>query len=114
MSQEHILKSAGIPHKMPEDRRQARRMIPSEEAYNDKDYPADQLCIIGVKRTCRDRWRQVLNEGKRVEAKHILTMQPTLSTDQLKQMNDRQVRLVVPASPQWLGSHGRTSTSSAS
>jgi len=94
---EHLLKSAGIPHKMrPKIDGKPEVVIPSEDAYNDETYPVDQLCIIGVKRTCRDRWWQILNEGRRVEEKHILTMQPTISVDQLKQMNDRHVHLVVP------------------
>ena len=71
-------------------------VIPNEAAYHDKDYPLDKLFIIGVKTTCKDRWRQVLNEGKRVPEKHILTIQPGISTNQLNEMHKANVTLVVP------------------
>ena len=71
-------------------------VIPSVEAYYDAKYPIEKLFIVGVKTTCRDRWRQVLNEGKRVEAKHIITTQQGSSSPQLQEMKDAKVTLVVP------------------
>jgi hypothetical protein len=49
-----------------------------------------------VKTTCKDRWRQVLNEGRRVPDKHIITIQPGISAPQLAEMREARVTLVVP------------------
>ncbi len=94
---EQALTDARIPHKMrPNIDGKPDVVIPSEEAYHDKDYPLDKLFIVGVKTTCKDRWRQVLNEGKRVPEKYIMTIQPGISTNQLKEMHEANVTLVVP------------------
>ena len=71
-------------------------VIPSAEAYHDRQFPDDNLAVIGIKTTCKDRWRQVLNEGTRIEPKYILTTQPGISTKQLKAMHKAKVTLVVP------------------
>lgn len=71
-------------------------LIPGKEAYMDKDWPTDKLFAVGVKTTCKDRWRQVLNEAKRIRRKHILTIQHGISARQLVEMRDSGVSLVVP------------------
>ena len=71
-------------------------LIPGKDAYLDKDWPLDRLFAVGVKTTCKDRWRQVLNEAKRVPRKHILTIQHGISAKQLVEMRDSGVSLVVP------------------
>ncbi len=94
---EQVLKDANIPHEMrPDIDGRPDVVIPNRAAYRDPAYPVKNLFIIGVKRTCKDRWRQVLNEGKRVPEKHILTLQPGISSRQLDEMNDAKVTLVVP------------------
>lgn len=95
---EQVLKDAGIPHKMrPRDiDGKPDVVIPNEAAYHDENYPLDRLFIVGIKTTCKDRWRQVLNEGTRVPTKHILTIQQGISTNQLNEMHKANVRLVVP------------------
>jgi type II restriction enzyme len=71
-------------------------LIPGKQAYEDPNYPVSKLMIIGVKTTCKDRWRQVLSEAKRIPAKHILTIQPGISANQLEEMHKCNVRLIVP------------------
>jgi hypothetical protein len=71
-------------------------VIPSAAAYFDETYPVGSLFIVGVKTTCKDRWRQVLNEGKRVPDKYIITIQPGISAPQLEEMRESRVTLVVP------------------
>jgi len=95
---EQILLDARIPHKMRPLSIDGKPdiVVPSEEAYHDSNYPLNRLFIVGVKTTCKDRWRQVLNEGRRVEEKHLLTIQPSISTNQLNEMNKAGVRLIVP------------------
>ena len=95
---EHLLKSAGIPHEMRPAGVDGRPdiVIPSAVAYLDPAYPVEKLVVVGVKTTCKDRWRQVLNEAKRVPVKHILTMQAGISAPQLEEMTRGAVQLVVP------------------
>jgi type II restriction enzyme len=94
---EQVLTEARIPHKMrPNIDGKPDVVIPNEEAYYNTNYSLDKLFIVGVKTTCKDRWRQVLNEGKRVPKKHILTIQPGISTNQLNEMHKANVTLVVP------------------
>jgi hypothetical protein len=95
---EQMLISAKIPHKMRPQSIDGKPdiVIPSEAAYFDTRYPVEKLFIIGVKTTCKDRWRQVLHEGKRLKRKHILTTQKGISPAQLAEMHDANVSLVVP------------------
>jgi len=95
---EYILKKSGIPHVIrPKIDGEPDIVIPSADAYNDKSYPVDKLIVVGVKTTCKDRWRQVVNEAKRVPEKHILTLQQGVSKKQLTQMHESHVTLIVPA-----------------
>jgi hypothetical protein len=52
--------------------------------------------MLGVKTTCKDRWRQILNEADRIDTKHLITLQEGVSIDQFKEMQSANVRLVVP------------------
>lgn len=95
---EHLLTEAAIPFaaRSSEIEGEPDIVIPSVEAYNDPAFPEDRLCVLGVKTTCKDRWRQVLNEARRVRRKHILTLQPGISANQLRAMQEAGVQLVVP------------------
>jgi ketosteroid isomerase-like protein len=94
---DHALTIAGIPHEMrPDIDGKPDIVIPSAAAYLDSSYPTNKLRIVGVKTTCKDRWRQVLNEGKRVAHKFIFTTQPGISSNQLNEMHASDVTLVVP------------------
>jgi len=95
---EYILKKSGIPHVIrPKLDGEPDIVIPSAEAYNDRSYPVNKLIVVGVKTTCKDRWRQVVHEAKRVPEKHILTIQQGISGKLLKQMHESHVTLIVPA-----------------
>jgi hypothetical protein len=72
-------------------------LFPSAVAYKDPSFPADRLRMLTVKTTCRDRWRQVLNEADRIPAKHLLTLQEGVSETQFGEMTRAGVQLVVPA-----------------
>jgi hypothetical protein len=52
--------------------------------------------MLGVKSTCKDRWRQVLAEAARVETKHLLTLETSISTNQTDEMRAQKVALIVP------------------
>jgi hypothetical protein len=71
-------------------------LLPSVDAYHSRRCAAEHLVFLAVKTTCKDRWRQILTEADEIPVKYLLTLQQTLSSDQLQQMHDRSVRLVVP------------------
>lgn len=73
-------------------------LFPSQTLYGNPNHPDHQLRMLAVKTTCRDRWRQILNEAGRITTKHLLTLQEGVSVNQFKEMQDSNVRLVVPAS----------------
>lgn len=71
-------------------------IFPGESEYHDESFPAENLVFLGAKTTCKDRWRQVINEADRIKTKHLFTLQQGISSNQLKEMNENNVRLVVP------------------
>jgi hypothetical protein len=71
-------------------------VFPSEVAYKDLDYCAKNLRMLAVKTTCKDRWRQILNEADRIQTKHLLTLQEGVSENQFREMVQAHVCLVVP------------------
>ena len=71
-------------------------IFPSQEAYDDLDYPVSRLRMLAAKTTVRERWRQILNEANRIPVKHLFTLQEGVSENQFAQMRDENVRLVVP------------------
>lgn len=71
-------------------------LFPSQAAYRDPSFPAARLRMLATKTTCRDRWRQVLNEADRIPIKHLLTLQEGVSETQFREMTQASVQLVVP------------------
>lgn len=71
-------------------------IFPSIEKYNDDTFPANRLRMLAVKTTCKDRWRQVINEAERVPRIHLLTLQEGVSLNQYAEMKDEGIVLVVP------------------
>ncbi|MEG3166446.1 type II restriction endonuclease [Sphingomonas sp. PB2P19] len=71
-------------------------LFPSEAAYKNGAFPADRLRMLAVKTTCKDRWRQILNEAERIPNKHLLTLQEGVSVSQFKEMTEAGVQLVIP------------------
>ncbi|MEC5384676.1 type II restriction endonuclease [Uliginosibacterium sp. H3] len=75
-------------------------LFPGFAAYHDSTFPAQRLTMLGAKTTCKDRWRQVLAEADRVEKKHLVTLEPAISSAQTDEMASAFLQLVVPASIQ--------------
>jgi type II restriction enzyme len=75
-------------------------LFPSEVAYHTPRYPLDKLIFLAAKTTCKDRWRQVINEADRFKGsdktKHLFTLQQGISAQQMDEMEDEGVVLVVP------------------
>ncbi len=71
-------------------------LFPNIEAYNDPKFDERNLIFLASKTTCKDRWRQILNEADRIQTKHLFTLQQGISKNQLEEMNQYGVQLVVP------------------
>ncbi len=72
-------------------------IFPSVQSYQDANYPQSRLRMLAVKTTCKDRWRQILNEADRIPNKHLLTLQEGVSENQFNEMKVAGVQLVIPA-----------------
>lgn len=73
-------------------------LFPSESAYHDMTFDIKKICTLAAKTTCKDRWRQILNEADRLrdENKYLCTMQQGISIAQMDEMQAEKVILVVP------------------
>ena len=72
-------------------------LFPGKESYADQSFNSQRLLMLGVKSTCKDRWRQVLSEADRIKHKHLLTLEAPISIHQLQEMNFKGVTLIVPS-----------------
>lgn len=79
-----------------EDNKKPDFLFPNGEAYHNLLFPSDKLVFLGAKTTCKDRWRQVLNEANRIETKYLFTLQQGISKNQLREMKHEHLKLVVP------------------
>jgi len=71
-------------------------IFPDIETYFNEPFGSKKLIFLGAKTTCKDRWRQIVNEADRIPQKHLFTLQQGISGNQLKEMKLEGVILVVP------------------
>lgn len=71
-------------------------LFPGAGEYKDPAFSVALLTMLGVKSTCKDRWRQVLTEADRIDKKHLLTLEPGISQAQTDEMQARNVQLILP------------------
>lgn len=71
-------------------------LLPGITHYLDGGFPAHRLTMLAAKTTCKDRWRQILNEAVRIPVKHLVTLEPSISEHQTAEMQKECVQLVVP------------------
>jgi len=73
-------------------------IFPSEANYHDMLFPTHKLISLAAKPTCKDRWRQVINEADRLRGreKYLCTLQQGVSAAQMDEMQEEKVILVVP------------------
>ncbi|WP_274585406.1 type II restriction endonuclease [Neisseria leonii] len=90
-------------------------LFPGGLEYHAKDenglfiFESDKLTMLGSKTTCKDRWRQVLNEADRIPNKHLFTLQEGISDEQIREMTEENLTLVVPKNAKnSFGVFGRT------
>lgn len=73
-------------------------LFPGVTEYRNPAFNPLRLTMLGVKSTCKDRWRQVLAEADRVNDKHLLTLETAISTHQTDEMAAKRLQLVLPRS----------------
>lgn len=99
---EHLFVEHGLRHfatqAVTEGNKKPDFLFPSAEAYHDVEFPEENLRMLAVKTTCKDRWRQILNEADKISQVHLFTLQEGVSQTQYREMQDAGVRLVVPSS----------------
>jgi hypothetical protein len=96
----HIFDEEHLKHEMgkhTEGKKKPDFIFPSADAYHDHSFPVDRLRVLAAKTTCKDRWRQVINEADRVPIKHLLTLQDGVSPNQWAEMQTHGIILVVPS-----------------
>jgi len=73
-------------------------IFPGISHYHDNNFQPERLTMLASKSTCKDRWRQILNEAARIPSKHLLTLEPGISENQTEEMKTQGVQLVLPRS----------------
>lgn len=71
-------------------------LFPHINNYHDPSFPEERLTMLGVKSTCKDRWRQVLAEANRINNKHLFTLEPGISENQTDEMQANHLQLILP------------------
>ncbi len=84
--------------KMTENRSKPDFIFPGISQYQDNNFPNNNLTMLGVKSTCKDRWRQVLSEASKIKKKHLFTLEPSISCNQTDEMIANNLQLVLPES----------------
>lgn len=73
-------------------------LFPGVDEYHNPAFDSLKLTMLGVKSTCKDRWRQVLAEADRIDDKHLLTLETAISTYQTDEMAAKRLQLILPRS----------------
>lgn len=96
---ELLFTECGIQYKrtaITENKAKPDFIFPSVAAYHDPAFNVLRLTMLGVKSTCKDRWRQVLAEADRIDHKHLLTLETSISRHQTDEMQAKNLQLVLP------------------
>lgn len=73
-------------------------LFPGVAECHNPSFDSLKLTMLGVKSTCKDRWRQVLAEADRTDDKHLLTLETAISTNQTDEMAAKRLQLTLPRS----------------
>jgi hypothetical protein len=96
---ELLFTECGVQYKrtaVTENKAKPDFIFPSVAAYHDPAFDTLRLTMLGVKSTCKDRWRQVLAEADRIDHKHLLTLEASISRHQTDEMQTKNLQLVLP------------------
>lgn len=98
---EYVFVECGIRYtRAPPTERKSKPdfLFPGITEYNSSDFNSALLTMLGVKSTCKERWRQVLSEADRIARKHLLTLEAAISEAQTEEMRSHGLQLVLPRS----------------
>jgi hypothetical protein len=96
---EHIFGSSKVLFKRSattEGKSRPDFLFPGEAQYASLQFDVAHLTMLGVKSTCKDRWRQVLAEAARIKRKHLFTLETSISNNQTNEMEANDLQLVIP------------------
>lgn len=96
---EEIFRACGIRYARgveTENRNKPDFLFPGKAEYDNPAFQSELLTMLGAKSTLKDRWRQVLSEARRIERKHLVTLEPGISENQTDEMRAKELQLVVP------------------
>lgn len=96
---EHIFQDEGLYFQTQQQTENGKKpdfLFPSSKAYHSPNFPTNHLHLVAAKTTCKDRWRQVIDEANRIQTKHLFTLQEGVSSRQMKQMEESHIQLVTP------------------
>jgi hypothetical protein len=96
---ELLFVECGIQHTrtpVTENKAKPDFIFPTIAAYHNPVFDPLRLTMLGVKSTCKDRWRQVLAEADRIDHKHLLTLETSISGHQTDEMQAKNLQLVLP------------------
>jgi hypothetical protein len=71
-------------------------IFPGKEEYYNPAFRLELLTMLAAKSTCKDRWPQILPEAERIREKHLVTLEPGITSAQTNMMRESGVRLIVP------------------
>ncbi|RYG64522.1 hypothetical protein EON80_19095 [bacterium] len=71
-------------------------LFPNGASYRNPAFPTDKLRILGSKTSFKDRWPQILDEGRRVARKHGVTRDTKITKSMFSQMDSKGFTVVMP------------------
>ncbi len=95
-TENHLVYEKGGGKRVTENNAKPDFLFPSFRDYHNPCFPIDRLFLLGAKTTCKDRWRQVLAEGDRLERKYLVTLEAGISSTQTGEMRAKNIQLIIP------------------
>lgn len=92
----NIFKIQYVTQGVTEENKKPDFLFPNIESYHNLKFDNKKLIFLASKTTCKDRWRQILNEADKIKVKHLFTLQQGISKNQLTEMYKYGVKLVIP------------------
>lgn len=97
--EENFQESTNFSHQpVSENGKRPDFLFPNSASYQDPNFNPNRLRMLAVKTSCKDRWRQIINEADRIPTKHLFTLQEGVSENQFAEMKEAGIQLVVPKS----------------
>lgn len=71
-------------------------LFPGIKEYKDENFPADQLIMVEVKRTTKERWREILKTAPRAEKRFMMLVEEGVSKALLEELSGHGFGIVIP------------------